>query len=105
MPILRKEVIEGQTTPALRIEERFEDDFIHVDLIHADVQQTTTAQETIHHVVLPGQCAGCRQSVSNQHTCDICKHNMHIFYGEPVGPPWFNQHYRYPSCQQGLEGV
>ena len=51
----------------------------------------------------PGMCAGCGLSVSNLHTCDVCKHNMHIFCGKPIGEESYGQKIRCPSCQRSLD--
>ena len=52
--------------------------------------------------VLPGMCGGCKNAVSNIHTCDICKHNMHVFCGLPIGEEGYDQKIRCVPCQQAL---
>lgn len=51
----------------------------------------------------PGMCAECSLPVSNIHTCDVCKHNMHIFCGKPIGEESYGQKIRCPSCQRSLD--
>ena len=51
----------------------------------------------------PGRCAGCGLPVSNIHTCDVCKHNMHPFCGKPIGEEGFGQKIRCTPCQRALD--
>ena len=51
----------------------------------------------------PGRCAGCGLPVSNIHTCDVCKHNMHVFCGKPIGEEGFGQKIRCTPCQRALD--
>ena len=53
-------------------------------------------------LVIPGMCGGCKNAVSNIHTCDICKHNMHVFCGLPIGEEGYGQKIRCVPCQQAL---
>ena len=52
--------------------------------------------------VLPGMCGGCKKPVSNIHTCDICKHNMHVFCGLPIGEEGYGQKIRCEPCQRSV---
>ncbi len=51
----------------------------------------------------PGRCAGCGLPVSNIHTCDVCKHNMHVYCGIGIGEEGFGQKIRCLSCQRSLD--
>ena len=51
----------------------------------------------------PGMCARCGLPVSNIHTCDVCKHNMHVFCGKPIGEEGYGQKIRCTPCQRALD--
>ena len=80
----------------------FKSAFSHVNV--EDVQRPISppVSEITPRIVLPGQCGDCRQAVSNQHICDICRSRMHIFCGIPVGPPGHNQKRRCKYCQAAI---
>ena len=52
---------------------------------------------------IAGICAGCGLPVSNIHTCDVCRHNMHVYCGKPIGEERFGQKIRCKPCQRALD--
>ena len=74
----------------------------------AEASSQPPPDATLHAIALrgptkPGMCAGCGLPVNNIHTCDVCKHNMHVFCGKPIGEEGHRQKIRCTPCQRALD--
>ena len=80
------------------------DEFIESAVASSQPSQDSTLPHKVSGgPTIAGMCAGCGLPVSNIHTCDVCRHNMHVFYGKPIGEKGYGQKIRCPSCQRSLD--